>query len=148
MFFKLKNTISPLAPLLSLSNLRGARLSESDSDEEQPASVAHKIDSSKVLNTIQTTITKPLIESKPLHETNNSSGSDSTSESDTSEEEEESNHSDSDQDNNPKEESDFSLGTLMKKVKSTHSPGPNLHPSPKILQVALVESKVDVMECM
>ncbi len=70
------------------------------------------------------------------------SSSDSSSDSSSSEEEEEeedSNKSSSDEHDDKKEDEnkEFSLTNLLGKVKSTHSPGPNMHPSPKLQQVRM-----------
>ncbi len=64
------------------------------------------------------------------------SSSESSSESSSSDDED-SNKSSSDAEHKSKEDEDkeFSLTNLLGKVKSTHSPGPNMHPSPKLQQV-------------
>ena len=60
-------------------------------------------------------------------EEKDSEGGDSSSEEDEEEEETKSNPGDDDAN------TDFSLGGLLDKIKSsTHSPGPNPHPSPKV----------------
>eukprot|EP00095_Tigriopus_kingsejongensis_P009814 maker-scaffold239_size242058-snap-gene-1.21 protein:Tk09814 transcript:maker-scaffold239_size242058-snap-gene-1.21-mRNA-1 annotation:"hypothetical protein AaeL_AAEL006680" len=65
-----------------------------------------------------------------------SSSDSSDSESSSEEEAEESKDSSSDHDevNNMDNDATFGLANILAKVKSTHSPGPNPHPSPKVTQ--------------
>ncbi len=49
-------------------------------------------------------------------------------------EEGESNKSSEEDNNKEDNDKEFSLTNLINKVKSTHSPGPNLHPSPRVQQ--------------
>jgi hypothetical protein len=151
--------MAPTAPVAALvGGLRSPSLSE-DSDESEDERAKSAITSIQP-NLVPFVVDPPPAPQQPPQQQqkvqtpipvkpNKKDSSSESSESDSSSEEEksdgaggeskESSSDDEEEENNSlngDKDEVFSLASLMRGVNSTHSPGPNLHPSPKVTQVS------------